>query len=327
MRKTVYIDGTWDSMHIGHINALKKAKSYGDYLIVGVSTDKLARSYRKDGGPMFSYEQRKAMVASCRYVDKVVKQTSLVILKQMKEINPDVYCIGIDWKNKKLAGVEWLKKQPGKKVIYLPRTPNISSTKIRKGIQEKGIMKKLRMDLDGLTKKAIELGASRVLYIKTEDLVFDERAILACYNCKRFGITQTCPGGSQYPNIDYKKLIRSYKHGMIIILERPFTSKKQFDVERTKSTIDLHKILLELEKLSLAKGHHFKLSFIGGSCKLCKQGCPKNSCRHPNLSRIPVEGTGVDVLKTLEKYNIKLKFPVEGLKKGTLNRIGLLVVV
>lgn len=322
----VYIDGTWDSMHVGHIAALKKAKSYGDYLVVGVSTDKLARSYRKDGGPMFSYKERKAMVAACRYVDEVIKQTSLVILKQMKKVNPTTYCIGEDWKDKKLAGIEWLKKQPGRKVIYLPRTAGISSTQIRKSIQDKGMLTKLKIDLEGLKKKAIELGVNQAIYIKTEDIIFDDRAILSCYNCGKFKVKSTCPGGTDYANIDYKSLIRSYKHGLIVVYEEKFTTEKEFDFVRKTSTVQLHKMLLFLEKEALNKGYHYKLSFIGGSCKLCDKPCPKTKCRLPNLSRVPIEGAGVDVIKTLKQFTVDIKFPVSGKKKGVLKRVGLLLV-
>lgn len=127
----VYTSGTWDLFHIGHLNLFKKSKELGDKLVVGVSTDELVRSYKKT--PLIiPFEERMEIVKSCKYVDKVVKQVILSEIKQLKEINPDIITIGSDWKNKYLEGLEWFKKQPGKKVIYLPYTGHISSTEIKK---------------------------------------------------------------------------------------------------------------------------------------------------------------------------------------------------
>jgi len=71
--KVGYTAGVFDLFHIGHLNILKRAKEYCDYLIVAVSTDELVQEYKKRK-PIFPYEERKAIVESIKYVDEVVPQ-------------------------------------------------------------------------------------------------------------------------------------------------------------------------------------------------------------------------------------------------------------
>ena len=70
-----YTSGVFDMFHIGHLNILKRAKELCDFLIVGVSTDELVREY-KHKSPIISYDNRKAIVEACKYVDKVVPQVN-----------------------------------------------------------------------------------------------------------------------------------------------------------------------------------------------------------------------------------------------------------
>ena len=74
--KIGYTTGVFDMFHIGHLNILKRAKEECEYLIVGVSTDELVESY-KGKTPIISYEERKKIIESIKYVDKVVPQTSM----------------------------------------------------------------------------------------------------------------------------------------------------------------------------------------------------------------------------------------------------------
>lgn len=130
----VHTAGTFDLFHIGHLNILKRSKELGDYLIVGVSTDELIESY-KGVKPVIPYEQRAEIVKSIKYVDKVIEQTVLHDIRQLKKYKVDITTIGDDWKNKYLEGVDWMKKH-GKKVVYLPYTKGISVTGIKKRIIE-----------------------------------------------------------------------------------------------------------------------------------------------------------------------------------------------
>ncbi len=134
-KRIVYTSGTFDLFHVGHLNILKKAKEQGDFLIVGVSTDELVASYKK-GKPVIPLNERKALIEACQFVDRVVTQETLVSTSEIKTIDPDVYVIGDDWKEKHLEGVEWMKKQTDKEVVYVPYTKHISSTKIKEKIHK-----------------------------------------------------------------------------------------------------------------------------------------------------------------------------------------------
>ena len=124
--KRVITYGTFDMLHYGHINLLKRAKSLGDYLIVALSTDEF-NLYEKKKKCYFLYEKRKQLLEAIRYVDLVIPENSW----EQKKSDIHLYCIntfviGDDWKGK----FDFLKLE-GAEVIYLPRTPEISTTKIK----------------------------------------------------------------------------------------------------------------------------------------------------------------------------------------------------
>lgn len=129
---TVYTSGSWDLFHVGHLNLLEKSRTYGTHLIVGVSTDELIENY-KGVKPVIPYQERKRIIESLRCVDKVIEQTILTDIAQLKEYNIDIVTIGDDWEDKYLAGLEWM-KQNQKQVIYLPYTKGVSTTSIKKTI-------------------------------------------------------------------------------------------------------------------------------------------------------------------------------------------------
>jgi len=117
--------------HLGHANVLKRSKALGDYLIVAVSTDELIASY-KGVAPIIPFRDRIKIVASCKYVDKVLKQTVLTDIRQLKRYKVNIVTLGSDWKNKYLAGIEWMKKHGS--VVYLPYTKSVSTTSIKRDI-------------------------------------------------------------------------------------------------------------------------------------------------------------------------------------------------
>ncbi|MCQ2250764.1 MAG: adenylyltransferase/cytidyltransferase family protein [Bacteroidales bacterium] len=131
--KRVFTSGTFDLFHVGHLNILEKSAALGDELIVGVSTDELIEKY-KGMKPIIPYEERARIVASIKCVTKVVKQTKLTEIAQLQRENIDIVTIGDDWKNKYLEGLEWMKQQPGKEVVYFPYTEGVSTTKIKRDI-------------------------------------------------------------------------------------------------------------------------------------------------------------------------------------------------
>lgn len=131
----VFTSGSFDMFHLGHLNILRKSAELGDELIVGVSTDELIEHY-KGMRPIIPFEQRLKIVESIKYVTKVVKQVKLTEVAQLQRENIDIVTIGDDWENKYLEGLEWMKSQPGKKVVYFPYTPGVSTTLIKKKIIE-----------------------------------------------------------------------------------------------------------------------------------------------------------------------------------------------
>ena len=128
----VFTAGTWDLFLVGHLNILKQSKALGNYLIVGVSTEELVFAY-KHKIPVISLEDRIEIVKSCRYVDEVIVQEELLGLDMLKEINPDIFTIGSDWKDKEVEGINYLISN-NKKVIYFDYTKDISSTLLKKKI-------------------------------------------------------------------------------------------------------------------------------------------------------------------------------------------------
>lgn len=109
---------------------------------------------------------------------------------------------------------------------------------------------------------------------------------------------------------------------MLVYCKMPFETKEQFELVRQESTNLVHKILLELEKELYLNNEPVAVSFIGGSCKLCKDGCSPDSCRFPQMARIPLEATGVNVIKLVkESIGINVVFP----PKDFLYRFGLIL--
>ena len=123
--------GTFDLIHYGHINLLKRAKELGDYLIVAVSTDEF-NLLSKNKHCYFDYEKRKALVEAVRYVDLVIPEESWDQKRSdMHEYHIDTFVMGDDW-----AGQFDFLKEEGVEVVYLPRTPEISTTQIKKDLHK-----------------------------------------------------------------------------------------------------------------------------------------------------------------------------------------------
>ena len=127
--KKVITYGTYDLLHIGHINLLRRAKELGDYLLVVLSTDEFNAIKHKTA--YHSYEDRKAILEAIRYVDEVIPETcweqkiSDVVNNQI-----DVFVMGDDWSGK----FDFLKDYC--EVVYLSRTEGISTTKIKQDLHK-----------------------------------------------------------------------------------------------------------------------------------------------------------------------------------------------
>ena len=128
--KRVITYGTFDLLHYGHINLLKRAKDLGDYLIVGLSTDEF--NLQKDKISYFDYQQRKILLESIRYVDLVIPEISWEQKREdVKKYYADIFVIGDDWEGK----FDFLKDE-GVEVVYLHRTEEISTTQIKEDLNK-----------------------------------------------------------------------------------------------------------------------------------------------------------------------------------------------
>lgn len=116
--------GTFDLLHIGHVRLLKRAKELGDELIVAISTDEFNKNKGKDA--FYSYEHRKEIVEALRCVDSVIEEKSWEQKEDdIKNLNVDIFVMGNDWEGK----FDYLNDLC--KVVYLDRTDDISTTKIK----------------------------------------------------------------------------------------------------------------------------------------------------------------------------------------------------
>ena len=128
--KRVITYGTFDLLHYGHINLLRRARALGGYLIVALSTDEF-NSNAKNKKTYFSYADRKLMVESIRYVDLVIPEENWEQKRNdIRLYQVDVFVMGDDW-----AGKFDFLKEEGAEVIYLPRTPEISTTQIKNDLK------------------------------------------------------------------------------------------------------------------------------------------------------------------------------------------------
>lgn len=127
--KKVITYGTFDLLHYGHINLLQRAKALGDYLIVALSTDEF-NSVEKQKITYFSFEERKRLLEAVRYVDLVIPERNWEQkVCDVKEFKVDTFVMGDDWRGK----FDFLKEYC--EVVYLERTPEISTTKIKKDLK------------------------------------------------------------------------------------------------------------------------------------------------------------------------------------------------
>lgn len=123
--KRVITYGTFDLLHYGHIQLLKRAKALGDYLVVALSTDEFNQN-SKGKHSYFSYDKRKTLLEAIRYVDLVIPEETWDQKPQdILHYQIDTFVMGDDWAGK------FDHLQSLCQVVYLPRTPEISTSKIK----------------------------------------------------------------------------------------------------------------------------------------------------------------------------------------------------
>ena len=124
MMRTVITYGTFDILHIGHINLLRRARELGDRLIVGLSTDDFNAGKHKTS--LLDYENRKVVLESIRHVDLVIpEETWEQKIDDVRKYGVNIFVMGHDWEGK----FDFLRDHC--EVKYLPRTPDISSTSVK----------------------------------------------------------------------------------------------------------------------------------------------------------------------------------------------------
>ena len=125
--KKVITYGTFDLLHWGHINLLKRAKEMGDYLVVAISSDEFNKLKNKKS--YHSFENRKMILEAIRYVDEVIPEhTWEQKVQDVIDHDIDIFVMGDDWEGK----FDFLKEYC--EVVYLPRTIGISTTQIKEDL-------------------------------------------------------------------------------------------------------------------------------------------------------------------------------------------------
>lgn len=128
--KKVITYGTFDLIHMGHINILRRAKELGNHLTVAVSTDEFNRLKHKDA--YYSYEERKQILEAIKYVDEVIPESNWgQKIKDVKKHDIDVFVMGDDWEGE----FDFLK--PHCEVVYLARTEGVSTTKTKQDLSRR----------------------------------------------------------------------------------------------------------------------------------------------------------------------------------------------
>ncbi len=154
--------------------------------------------------------------------------------------------------------------------------------------------------------------------INKSALIFEERVKMNCFYCGKYNVNWKCP--PKIPVIDYKKMFSEFEN-MSFIYIRMLLRGNDFDLVRKNSSLYLHQAMLLCEKWLYLHNNTTALSFIGGSCKLCKNGCAPTHCANPYQARIPVEALGINVVSSAAQYGIEITFP----PKEFITRIGLLL--
>lgn len=130
--KRVITYGTFDLLHYGHINLLRRAKQMGDYLIVALSSDNFNIT-EKQKKSYFSFEKRKQLLEAIRYVDLVISEDNWEQkIPDIKDYHVDVLVMGDDW----TGCFDFIEEKTNAKVIYLDRTPEISTKRIKNDLNE-----------------------------------------------------------------------------------------------------------------------------------------------------------------------------------------------
>ncbi len=143
-KKVVFLQGAFEIINGGHVQAFKLAKSYGDYLIIGLNTNALIKIY-KQRSPVMSWKEKATILRSIKYVDKVVPAPAFSPIELLRKYDVDVYCLTEEWTSSKKVEFKYMEHKPTGEIKFLPRFKNATATSIIKKIllkeAEEGYMK------------------------------------------------------------------------------------------------------------------------------------------------------------------------------------------
>jgi glycerol-3-phosphate cytidylyltransferase len=255
--------GTYDLLHQGHINLLKKAKELGDYLIVGVTSD----SFDKGRGKLNvrnNVLERVEAVKRIRYVDEIIIEDYLgQKIDDIQKYEVDIFAIGSDWEGK----FDYLNEYC--KVVYLPRTEGISSTQLRAETQDVlklGIIGSGRIAKRFVPETKVVNGVmvSAVLNPKeNEAKLFSEQFGIKAYtDYNEFIQTVDCvyiasPHLTHYEYV--KKSLEAYKH---VLCEIPFVLEKDQATEIYELAENKNLVLLEASKTAYCPAFNHLVTLV-----------------------------------------------------------------
>lgn len=113
-KKVVFTNGCFDILHAGHVRYLKRAKSLGDILVVGLNSDASVKKIKGAARPIVPQEERAEVLAALGSVDYVVIFDEPTPLRLIKEIKPDILVKGADWPAKEIVGADVVKAEGGR---------------------------------------------------------------------------------------------------------------------------------------------------------------------------------------------------------------------
>lgn len=125
-KKVVLLQGTFDILNWGHVRAFQRAKALGDYLIIALNTNALVKRFKRRKAVLPWY-QKKFIIESCRFVDKVVRAPDFSPLKLLKRHDVSVYVLTREWESTKQKEIAYMKKKGGS-VSFSPRFKGVIPT-------------------------------------------------------------------------------------------------------------------------------------------------------------------------------------------------------
>lgn len=132
--KKVFVNGTFDLLHVGHLQLLNFAKSYGDYLIVAIDTDGRVKEKKGPTRPIHNQDERSFFLRMLKPVDQVELFSSDQELEELiKGFNPDIMIVGSDWKDKPVIGSQYAKR-----LMFFDRIGDYATTKTIQSIIDRG---------------------------------------------------------------------------------------------------------------------------------------------------------------------------------------------